>query len=398
MGHWLVLLRFIVIILLSFSAEHSSAQDLISIANTFLNDKNYIEAKNSIDDAFDDEAMRQNPRAWYTKARVYHEILKSQSPELDDIKTNYEGFINQVVEPYIKTQQLTERSNNLHILATNQIEILWADGINAGVASFQQKEFQKALRSFEISKASKPADTLAYLYSGLSAQNAGRYAEAIQNYMELKTYTRLSKEVYNGIIVSSQAMDASYDQQLEYVEEALFEYPNHIPYVIQEVRLLIRLNRFLEAESVLNSAFLRNPNNPLLIIRQADLFDRIFKAAYINGEPERSEEYYERAARKYEQYLSQFPEDFAANYNYSVMINEQANRVYVRINLMSKDEYQIRGKEVEEIGHEWTRKALPFMEKAYAINRNDQKVILALKVYYERLQMTEKLQALNGQD
>lgn len=335
-------MRFLIIILLSFSAETTSAQDLISVANTFLNDKNYIEAKSAIDEALEQPDMLQNPRAWYTKARVYHEILKSDDENLSD--------------------------------------------------------FKAALASFEIAKASKPADTLAYLYSGLSAQNAGMYKEAIEHYTEIKTYTRLTKEVYNGIILSSQSMNASYDQQLEYVEEALFEYPDHIPYVIQEVRLLIKVNRFLEAESILNTSFIRNPNNPLLIIRQADLYDRIFKAAYINGEPERSEQYFEKASRKYEEYIRHYPDDFTANYNYSVMINEQANRVYVRINLMSKDEYQIRGKEVEELGHVWTRKALPYMEKAYQVNPQEEKVILALRVYYERLQMSEKLQALNGSD
>lgn len=389
-------MRFIFIILLSLTAKTTSAQDLISVANTFLNDKNYVEAKNAIDEAFEEPEMLQNPRAWYTKARVYHEILKSEDPSLSAYKEDYSGFIDIVVGAYVKTQELTERTNNLHILATNQIEILWADGINTGVASFQQNNFEDAMKSFEIAKASKPADTLAYLYSGLSAQNAGLYKKAIENYLELKAYTPLSKEVYNGIIVSSQALNLTYEEQIDFVEEALFEHPEHIPYVIQEVRLLIKVNRFLEAESILNTAFQRNPNNPLLIIRQADLYDRIFKAAYINGEPERSEQYFEKASRKYEEYIRRYPDDFTANYNYSVMINEQANRVYVRINLMSKDEYEIRGKEVEQIGHEWTRKALPYMEQARVISPEDEKVILALKVYYERLQMSEKLQVLNG--
>lgn len=381
--------------MLSITAETSSAQDLISVANSFLNEKNYIEAKEAIDEALLKDDMKENPRAWYTKARVYHEILKSEDAELSAIKADYEGFINEVVEAYLKTQQLTERTNNLHILATNQMEILWADGINAGVNRFQKSDFEGALRSFEIAKASKPSDTLAYLYSGLSAQNAGQYKEAIEHYKKLKTYTRLSKEVYNGIIISSQAMNASLTDQLDYVEEALFEYPEHIPYIVQEVRLLTKLNRFLEAESILNTATQRNPNNPLLIIRQADLFDRMFKQAYYGGEPERSERYFNKAAEKYDQYLKSYPDDFAANYNYSIMLNEQANKIYVQVNLMSKEEYQIRGKEFQEKGHEWTRKALPYMEKAHEINPEDEKVITALKVYYERLQLSEKLQALN---
>lgn len=389
-------MRYILVILFSLWAAPFYSQDLISVANTFLNDKNYVEAKAAIDEAFENPEALIDPRAWYTKARVYHEILKSDQAQLRAIKSDYSGHVNLTVEAYEKTRALTERTNNLHILATNQLEILWADGINNGVAKFQKGEFADALSSFLVAKSAKPVDTLAYMYSGLSAQNAGMYKDAIDNYSALRNFSRLSKDAYNGIIVSSQAMNATYEQQLEYVEEALFEYPDHIPYVIQEVRLLIKLNRFLEAESILKTASQRSPNNPLLIIREADLYDRIFKAAYINGEPQRSEEYFEKASRKYETYLSSFPDDFAANYNYSVMINEQANRVYVRINLMSKEEYEIRGKDTEQIGHKWTRRALPYMEKAHDLEPADEKVILALTVYYERLQMSEKIQALNN--
>ena len=34
-------------------------------------------AKAAIDEAFQDSEVADDPRAWYTKARVYHEILKS---------------------------------------------------------------------------------------------------------------------------------------------------------------------------------------------------------------------------------------------------------------------------------------------------------------------------------
>jgi tetratricopeptide (TPR) repeat protein len=388
-------LRYLLIILLSVCATFSYSQDLISVANTFLNDKDYAQAKSSINEALNQPDLQLDPRAWYTKARVYHEIFKNTEEELKQVESNYVAQINAIVDAYEKTRSLTERTNNLYILATNQLEILWADGINNGVSDYQKGEFDKAINSFLIAKAAKPADTLAYLYSGLSAQNAGMYQKAIDNYSSLSNFTKLSKDAYNGMIVSSQAMNSTYEEQLEYVEEALVDYPNHIPYIIQEVRLLLKLNRFLEAESILQTASQRIPNNPLLIIREADLYDRIFKASYIAGEPERSEEYFKKASNKYETYLNSFPNDFAANYNYSVMINEQANRVYVRINLMSKEEYEIRGKETEKIGHQWTKEALPYMEKAHEIKMADDKVVLALKVYYERLQMSEKLQALN---
>ena len=388
-------MKYVLVILITLLSEYSNSQDLISVANTLLNDKNYTEAKAAIDQAFADPEIVSNPRAWYTKARVYHEILKSSDQNLESIKKNKDDFVNRIVEAYTKTQELTPKTNNLHILATNQLELLWASGINEGVSYFQNGQFKKALSSFNISKIAKPRDTTGYMNAAVSAQNAGLYAEAISNYQSLRNLTRLSKSAYNGLIICKQLSNSPFEEQLDVVEEALFEYPNYIPYVIQEVRLLVRLNRLDAAESVLNTALKRNPNSAQLIIRRADLYDRIFKASYLAGEPERSERYFGLASSDYERYINGFPKDFTANYNYAVMINEQANRVYVRINLMSKEEYEIRGKEAEQYGHDWTRKALPYMETANSIKPGDKNVKKALGVFYERLKMNDKLAVLN---
>jgi hypothetical protein len=76
------------------------------------------------------------------------------------------------------------------------------------------------------------------------------------------------------------------------------------------------------------------------------------------------------------------------------MINEQANKVYDRVNLMSKEEYMLNGTDLEEVGHNWTRKALPYMEQAEIINPEDKNVRIALRFFYERLKMENKLNAL----
>ena len=95
-------MKYVVIILVSFLTEHSRAQDLISVANTFLNDKNYIEAKAAIDEAFEDSATEENPRAWYTKARVYHEILKSNEAQLTSL-THLRLLLKRIQNPHIRS-------------------------------------------------------------------------------------------------------------------------------------------------------------------------------------------------------------------------------------------------------------------------------------------------------
>lgn len=389
-------LRLTITILFALLTGPSYSQDLVTVASTFLNDNKYIEAKETIDEVFESPDGDKSARAWYTKGRIYHEILNSDAPEFRKFKPDLKDFAGEVALCYNKTKILTEPTDNLYRLANNQLEILWAYGINKGYKDYQELKFESATKYFEMAQAVMPQDTTAYLYAGLSAQNAQNYQQAIKYYLAMKSFTRLSKTVYNSLISCKQAMNAPLEERLDIIEEALFEYPDHLPYIAEEVRALIRLNKFEEAESRLNTVLNRIPNNYELRLRRADLFDRIFKDAYANGLPERSEKYFEMASEDYEIYLDKYPKDFTANYNYAVMINEQANRVYDRINLMSEEEYVISGKNTEEVGHNWTRKALPYMEMCRKIKPDDSGTIRALKVFYERLKMTDKLAELNG--
>ncbi|PIW04925.1 MAG: hypothetical protein COW40_07645 [Cytophagales bacterium CG17_big_fil_post_rev_8_21_14_2_50_40_13] len=392
-----ILRLFITILIFTFNKTGFS-QDLVTIANTLLNDKNYLEAKSTIEDAFKSPDMQENARAWYTKGRIYHEILKSDNPQLNTFKKDTKDFASEVVLCYNKTKILTDPGNNLYILASNQLEILWADGINQGYKDYQSQKFSAAAKSFEIAQAAKPRDTTAYLYAGYSAQNAQNYNQAIAYYTAMKKFTRLSKNVYNSIFLCKQAMNAPLEERLDLIEEAIFEYPNHLPYIAEEVRALIKLNKLEEAESRLNTVLQRYADNYELRLRRADLFDRIFKESYINGLPEKSERYFDMASEDYEIYLNKYPKDFTANYNYAVMINEQANKVYDRVNLMSKEEYMLNGSDLEEVGHNWTRKALPYMEQAEKINPEDKNVRIALRFFYERLKMEEKLTQLKEKE
>lgn len=379
-----------------FYSERVISQDLISVASTFLNDKNYIEAKSSIDEAFEKTTLVDNPGAWFMKARIYHEILLSNDRNLEQFKRNKNEFVGTIVDAYNKTITLSVRTSNFNVLAKNQIEILWAYGINEGQRLFQAQAFDKAIEAFEIAKITKPTESRAYISAAVSALYAGKYQLAIDNYMAVKDIDDLPRDGYDGLILAKRNLRVSDQELLEVVGDARFDYPNHVPFIIEEVRTLIRLDRLDAAESVLNTAVKRNPNDARLILRQADLFDIIFKDAYINGEPERSERYFEMASTNYERFLNRNATHFAANYNYAVMINEQANRVYTRINLMSNEEYEMRGRESEEIGHDWTRKALPYMEKAWELKPGDAKVMQALEVFYKRLKLDDKLAALNG--
>ena len=388
-------MKHVFFIFVYFLSANSYSQDLISVATTFLNDKNYVEAKGAIDEAFSKTGASDNPRAWFMKARIYHEILESKYASLNQFKNNPTEFITSVVEAYNKTLSLTTRTSNLQVLAKNQMEILWANGINEGTRLYQSQKYEEAIAAFEIAKLSKPNETRGYVFTALCAIYVGKYELAVENYMAAKDLDILSEQAYDGLIIAKRSLRASDEELLDVVGDARFNYPNNIKYIIEEVRTLIRLNKLEEAESVINTAVTRNPGDNQLVIRQADLFDIIFKAAYINGQPERSERYFEQASTSYERFLTAVPESFTGNYNYSVMIHEQANRVYTRINLMSDEEYEMSGKETEEIGHDWTRKALPYMEKAWEIKPGDKKVLEALRVFYSRLKMDEKLAALN---
>lgn len=389
-------MQYVIIIFLSTLFNSGNPQDLISVANSLLNDKNYQEAKEAIDKVFLKAEMGENARAWYTKGRIYHEILKNDDPDLAKLKANTDQFVKKIIEAYDKTQSLTGRGNNLYILAGNQKQLLWAESMNQGYDHFQNQKYAQAVKSFDIAKIVQPQDTTALLYAGVSAQQAGSYQTAIDNFLAIKKIAPLSKTVYRSIIVCHQAQRSSLDLRLDVVEDAIYNYPDHIPYIIEENRILVSQGRFEEAESRLKTVVKRNPEAYDLRLIRADLYDRMFRDAYLNGRPERSVEYFDLASVDYEFFLEAFQEHYKANHNYAVMINERANRHYVRANLLNEEEYQISGKETEESGHSWTRKALPYMERALTINPDDADALKALKAFYQRLKLDEKLALLNN--
>ena len=390
-------LRYVIVILFHLLLNPGNSQDLISVANSFLNEKNYVEAKKSIDEAFVKSDLSQNARAWYTKGRVYHEILKSDDSNLDGYKANLSSFVGEIIEAYEKAKTLTGRGNNLFILSNNQQEMLWANHMNKGYDLWQKQDFLKAVDAFDVAKIAKPNDTTGYLYACYSAQRAGKFQLAIDNYMAMKKLTKLSKEVYNSLIICKRFKRSPLAERLDTVEEAIFHYADHIPYIIEENMLLVQMGRYEEAESRLNTVLKRNPQVYDLVLLRADLFDRVFKESYNEGQPERSERYFDLASEDYERFLVQFPTHFKANHNYAVMMNERANRYYVSANLLSEEEYQISGKETEEQGHTWTRKALPYMERALDLQPNDEDVLKALRAFYQRLKLEEKLAKLKDQ-
>ena len=117
-------LRLTITILFALLTGPSYSQDLVTVASTFLNDNKYIEAKETIDEVFESPDGDKSARAWYTKGRIYHEILNSDAPEFRKFKPDLKDFAGEVALCYNKTKILTEPTDNLYRLANNQLEIL----------------------------------------------------------------------------------------------------------------------------------------------------------------------------------------------------------------------------------------------------------------------------------
>lgn len=366
--------------------------------SAYLGDKDFMQAQVANEEALANADIMSNPEAWYIKARSYHALIDDlNKSEISDIN-EYSRLVEQAVEAYRKAKSLSTPNSKLYLLANNQIDMLWSKGINAGVVEFQKSEFLRAIDFFDLAKELKNKDTLAFLYAGLSAQKAGLHQEAISNYRELKSFSTLNKDAYSGLIISAKAIKDENDQVLDYVEEARFYHPNHVPFIVEEVTILLSQDRLFEAESILSTASKRVPNNPNILIRQADIYDQLFKKSFLDGESIRSDQYFKKATDKYEQYLKLEPNSFVANYNYSIMLNEQANRAYVDVNLLPGEAYDDEASKLELIGHDWTKRALIYMEQAQKLSPRNQKVQMALSIYYERLKLSDKLLALHGKN
>ncbi len=348
-------------------------------AQTALESGEFAEAKTYIDQAITDEKTKDDGKTWYTYGEVYQAIATDSAKTVTDVEDPFA----KALEGFNKAKSMEKEGSTYYTFAEQKIQEVWANAVNQGATSYQNQDYEGAIGLFNIAKMAAPQDTTAYIYAGISAQQAGDLAQAAENYEFLiDSLDYVSEDFYNSLIYIYTVENKDNEKALKYLQKAQETFPDNGDFLKREINLLITEENYEEAEKKLSQAVENEPDNAILYYNRGYLYEQM--------------EQEEQAVENYQKAIELDPQYFDATFNLAAYYYNQAAEILAEANNMELKEYQEKGKAIEEEAKVYFEKALPFLEKSRELKPDDEKVLTTLQTVYTRLGMDEKAQEVQS--
>ena len=334
------------------------------------------EAKSQIDPALEDEKTKDDSRTWLLYGQIY-QAIGDDSTNTVQVDQPYE----KAMQGYSKVMELEKEGSNDYTLAEQMKEQVWANAVNKGATLYSNQSYEEAISYFDIAKMAKPQDTTAYIYAGISAQQAGNLDDAADNYAYLvDTLDYVSKDFYNSLIYIYLVEQKDSEKALTYLQKAQEVFPEDPEFLKQEITVLINDQEYDKAEKQLTKAIETEPDNAILYYNRGYLYEQMDQG--------------EQAVENYQKATELDPSYFDATFNLAAYYYNQAAETLQKANNMDLKEYEEKGAAIEDSAKVFFEKALPPLEKSMELKPNDEKVLTTLQTVYTRLGMEAKAEEL----
>jgi Flp pilus assembly protein TadD len=183
---------------------------------------------------------------------------------------------------------------------------------------------------------------------------------------------------------------------VETLKKGRLAYPNDINLLTSEINYYLKTNNSTEAINNLNFALIAKPTDANLFLVRAILYDNIANPKDATGKDlAKPKDYADKLAlaeADYKKAIEFKPDYFDALYNLGALYNNKGAFIAKEANKIANEaKYKVENaKATEEFN-----KAMPVLEKALQINPKDNNTLFALKQIYSRLQLLDKLKAIN---
>lgn len=316
---------------------------------------------------------KTSAKVYSYKAQIYSELAAVPNYQQADQASS------QAVEAArlaIEADKTESPITNIKVLEDARIK-----SFNAGVQGYENNDFLMAYNSF--SKASEIAEILSknglggidsssIAMSAFSAQNAGKSEEAIAIYERLISMNYNDVQIYQQLasLYLAKGNDA---KAAEIIDAGKARYPASKDFLIAEINTLLKAGKQQEAIAKMEEAAALFPDNPSLYFALGSTYEGLTGP----GMREKAESYYTKA-------LNIKPDFFDALYNMGALFyNEAADKIKQanELDLSKQKEYDKLSNEAKGLFN----KALPYFDKALAVEANDLNTLIALKEIHANL-------------
>ncbi len=319
-------------------------------------------------------------------------MVSYENAPLPDLQTAYESFVK--AKGYDKKAIYTDDINKSLYL----IEVHYD---NKGRADYNFKKTADAAialeTAYEISNVLGKPDTSVLNNAALAYRVGGDLPKAKTAYQKLvdmgygqgKTVSILATLLINDKDTAAASILLS---------KGRAKYPNDMDLLTTETNLFLMAHKNQEALANLKKVIEKNPNDAQLNLVVASVFDNLANPKDEKGadlpQPADYASYFSQSESYYKKAIELKPEYFDALYNLGVLYNNQAVKIYSKANTIKDAAASAKeGKKADDI----FRLALPYLEKAHAINPKDRSTMISLKQLYAKTEQTDKYEKIKAE-
>lgn len=321
------------------------------------------------------------PRTWEVRGEIYQAVFQSKDENYKKLSADP---LTLAYDSYFKVLELDSKksfSKSIKIKFT----LLIGDLSNQAITAFNEENYEKALKSFEqilsieqdpVYKADDPivVDTVIIYNAALSAFNIQNYDKAIEYYKKAASYKYNGAKTYEMLSVCYLNKNDSVGA-IEILKHGLKENPTSSTILLQLIDIYEKTHKVEEALKYLDLAISKEPGNESYQLFRGILFERL--------------ENTEEAIKCYEKAIGLKPDFMEAFFNLGIIYYNRGVKQIDVANLVPSNQPEKYDAEKVKADLEF-RKALPYLEKALAINGTDKMTLESLKNVYYRLQMLDK--------
>jgi tetratricopeptide (TPR) repeat protein len=373
-----VLLLSAIILTIGVNAQKGKVNSAISFVEQGALDK----AKENIDAALKHDKSKDWTKTYYALGRLAMASYESENPKF---KGMFKNPLIEAYQAYEKAIELDPKDATKKLLQINSTYTLLGNMfINQGVQYWQNQNFTSALESFEYNiKISESdvyigmVDTGIIYNAGLAAYNAKMYDKAIK-YFEICTESNYETTSPHQLMYLSYIGLEDLESAETVLNRAYEKFPGN-----QEVLLLL-IQHYLDNDLTdkglrsVEVALEKDPENPSLHLAHGVFYMKL--------------EQYNKALTGLEKSAELKPDDFATQLNLGICYYNVAFERYLESNeILDVKKYN---EAVAEVNKMFAKALAPF-EKAHELNPEDIDTMKNLKELYYRLQMVEKYEAIS---
>lgn len=342
-------------------------------ALSFIEQGSLDKAKQNLDQAFEHPKSQDWYYTYFAKGKLCQAVFESDDPEAKSLCS--EEPLQEAYQAYNKSMELDDKGTIQKRIITNMVfNSLALDLYTLGSQKFEEQDYDQAYKAFstqvkvtESDQYAGALDTGMYYNTGLAAINAKKFDEA------LEYFEKCAEMQYMGISPHFQIYECMMGLgDTTKAEQYLLDLPDKFPgdntIYLQLIDLYLKSNKPDEALKYIEIAKADDPEN----------FSLYFAAGitFLNAEK------YDEAIEELKKSIELQPDHFESYYGLGASyINKAAGMVVKANEIMDVQKYSDAIDEANAV----YENALPYMEKAYELNPNDEYTMKSLQELYYRM-------------